>query len=420
MNCVHFVQMGRQKPFNLHKRRVVLQSGRASTVYYFSLNPPSGLSLAICRNFRRKSTGKSTKADAERYVLEAIESLKRLDGRRKAEKTLREYASPYMDYNRCPHVARLREEGKSITRNHVRNQKYTLDRHILTDPIVEMQIGEIRRGDILAFRTRLVNRIGNTRTVQVVMGVLKVIFKEATFREDIDRNPTEGFGKIKYDEEKVGVFSVEELGELFKECPGPFRDRDVYTAFLLAATCGMRRGEILALTWGQIDFENRSIRVDRAMKSESPLEIGLPKWNKVRTTFLPEKTRGALEILMGNVEHLRPDLLVFSNSDGTIRKHTWWTKNFKAAMTKAGIYEKVVPPGTADGEPAAETRYENTRNLRPHSFRHSLNTILRDSGADAGKIRAALGWAGPRIQETYTHWEEMSLDEERRAVDELF
>jgi integrase len=44
------------------------------------------------------------------------------------------------------------------------------------------------------------------------------------------------------------------------------------------------------------------------------------------------------------------------------------------------------------------------RNLTGHSFRHSLNTILRAKGYSDEKIRAALGWTNPKTQEDYTHW----------------
>ena len=45
-----------------------------------------------------------------------------------------------------------------------------------------------------------------------------------------------------------------------------------YVAFMLGAQTGMRRGEILALIWGQIDFGKSFIHVERAMTDN-----GLPK-----------------------------------------------------------------------------------------------------------------------------------------------
>jgi integrase len=60
------------------------------------------------------------------------------------------------------------------------------------------------------------------------------------------------------------------------------------------------------------------------------------------------------------------------------------------------------------------------RKLRPHSFRHTLNTLLREKGYDSAKIRSALGWADERIQDNYTHFSERGFDGHRNIVDSFF
>ena len=67
---------------------------------------------------------------------------------------------------------RIRSEGKSITRNHVKIQHSIMENHLFPDPIVLIPIGEITRDDILQFRSRLIKKLGLTRTVQETMGVL--------------------------------------------------------------------------------------------------------------------------------------------------------------------------------------------------------------------------------------------------------
>jgi integrase len=46
-----------------------------------------------------------------------------------------------------------------------------------------------------------------------------------------------------------------------------------------------------------------------------------------------------------------------------------------------------------------------SRRLSPHSFRHSLNTLLRDAEKDPAKIRQVLGWRQERVQDGYTHFD---------------
>ena len=86
----------------------------------------------------------------------------------------------------------------------------------------------------------------------------------------------------------------------------------------------------------------------------------------------------------------KPEDFVFCYADGTRLGKNWWQGRFYNAMEKADI-DRV------------------SRNLKPHSFRHSLNTILRDAGKDPAKIRAALGWRQERTQDGYTHFDEEHL-----------
>ena len=60
-----------------------------------------------------------------------------------------------------------------------------------------------------------------------------------------------------------------------------------------------------------------------------------------------------------------------------------------------------------------------SRNLKPHSFRHTLNTMLRDAGQDAAKIRAALGWTQEKTRELYTHWQVDHLRDQANVVDDI-
>ena len=60
------------------------------------------------------------------------------------------------------------------------------------------------------------------------------------------------------------------------------------------------------------------------------------------------------------------------------------------------------------------------RNFNPHSFKHTLNTLLRNSGLAPAKIRASLGWSQVRIQENYTHWQVEHLKEQINFIDKIF
>lgn len=60
------------------------------------------------------------------------------------------------------------------------------------------------------------------------------------------------------------------------------------------------------------------------------------------------------------------------------------------------------------------------RRLTPHSFRHSLNTLLRDQGVPDEKIRAALGWTNEKTQDGYTHFSAEHLQDQVEIIDGIF
>jgi integrase len=369
----------RQEPFSVVRRP-------GSPFWYYKLGPWKSY----------KSSGKTTKADAITVALEALESPAEAPG----GPTLRKYVEPFFVWETCPHVKRLVAEGKSITRYHVRDMRSIMENHLLTDPVVNVRLSALKRSHILDYRERLIEKLGYTRTVQNAVGVLKTILKEAYFREDISRDPTVGIGSTRYQPKEIGVFTAEELKKLFPtEPPGPWGDLTGYTVFLMAAMTGMRRGEILALTWECVNFQEKCIEIRQAWKDRH--EIGPPKWGKTRVTPIPEQLSEALTRYRAQSSHAKADDLVFCYDDGARIGNTWWAKRFTAAMKKAKI----------DRE---------KRNIRPHSFRHTLNSILREHGYDAARIRAALGWSTEDVQDGYTHWNADAFNGQRSIVDDVF
>ena len=162
----------------------------------------------------------------------------------------------------------------------------------------------------------------------------------------------------------------------------------------------MRRGEVLALRWKDIDFEDREYHVRRAWTDDTTL--GPPKWGKIREHLaLPEETVRKLKVLRSESLHILPDALVFHSDDGSRLTFRWWQNQFRAAMKKAKIKAK-------------------ERHLTAHSFRHSLNTYLRAQGVHDEKIRAAMGWTQEKTQAGYTHWTAEHLRDQAITIDQLF
>ncbi len=173
----------------------------------------------IERNPKQKDRGRA----------DAIDAGKVMQKQRKGaspETSFVTYAAPFFIWEKCPHVRRLVDEGKEITRRWCEQQRGWLEKYVIGDPHADPKIetasfalkplGEITRADLVDFRSRLLQKLGDKRnTANKVMGVVKVIFKEALFREEVTRDPTFKLGTMKEHRREPGVFTQEEVIALF-------------------------------------------------------------------------------------------------------------------------------------------------------------------------------------------------------------
>jgi integrase len=354
-----------------------------------------------------RSTGTPRRAEAEAYALAAIEKAREA-ARQAAEAAklqretvpLREYLKPFYG-PACVHVARLRAEKKSIGAEHVKHCRAILDKHIVTDPIAERNVRELRRGDIEDFRGRLLARGLGDGQVNRILRVLKTCLREGVHREDLERDPAAGVGLIHHRYPERGVFSRDELKALFPASGlGPWGSLQTYCLFMFAATMGARRSEILALRWRDIDLDKKEANIRQAWKSET--ELGPPKWGRAREGLpLPATTAARLRELRKASLHVLPDALVFHEADGGRLSSRWYQEAFHAGMKAAKIDAKA-------------------RRLTGHSFRHSLATALRDAGVSAEKVQAALGWRDTKTMDGYTHFSAEHLRGQAELIDKLF
>ncbi len=145
--------------------------------------------------------------------------------------------------------------------------------------------------------------------------------------------------------------------------------QDLVEAALLT---GMREGELITLTAGQVDLEERVI-------SFRPTKRGLKR-------LLPIGER-LYYLLARRIREagLSPADLVFCN--GSRAWERWHIRNrLKAAMRRAKI-----------------------ENFRFHDLRHTAASRLRRRGADMDHIRKVLGHRGIQTTEGYVHYEAEQL-----------
>ncbi len=384
------------------KKKLYPEPFRRGKFYYFT----------VSENGKRRniSTGLTGKEKAREIVRDYINK-----HRRGTDLTFSDYADQYFIWETCPRVGRLLDEGKSISRQHVKNSRRWLEKYILPDSIFSnIKMKEITRGDVLDLRRRLRTGILKTKTgsLNKVVKTLKTILSEACFRDDIPSNPGAQIGKINYEPMVRGVFEISEVKDILHYQPGELKTNAladaVYTTLLLT---GVRAGELRALRWGSVNLETGRTKITEAFKTE--VDVGTPKWGKIRDIVLSRLLLYRLQEWRDQTLYKEPEDFIFSNLDGKPISRAW----LKFHM------EKLLKAAEADDRFTFEVA---ERWLTPHSCRHTLNTILLSAGISPLIVQAFLGWSStesmilPEIQKNYTRFQLLRLEDVADKLDELF
>ncbi len=217
-------------------------------------------------------------------------------------------------------------------------------------------------------------KAGSTKsTSNRYLALVKRMFNIAIEEGYTEENPVR---KVKFYSEKDNlrerILTEAEERKLMKTCSETLRP-----ILIAALNTGMRKGEILNLTWSQVDFKNRRIRVEKT------------KSGKVR--FIPIN-----DILFYELNILREmdgqSPYIFFNSE-TGKPYVDMKKGFKAACRRGEI-----------------------KGLRFHDLRHTFATRLVEKGVDIETVRDLLGHSSIIITQRYTHSND---DRKRKAVELL-
>jgi len=93
-------------------------------------------------------------------------------------------------------------------------------------------------------------------TVNREITTFKTILNKAVKNGKAERNPAQGVKQLKENNERDRILSPEEYTRLLAHCPP-----HLSSIVRLAYHSGMRRGEILTLTWGQVDLKEGFLRL---------------------------------------------------------------------------------------------------------------------------------------------------------------
>lgn len=155
------------------------------------------------------------------------------------------------------------------------------------EPLANIKLQSLTAPTIQVFFNKL-EKTNNTKSE--VYKILKPALTKAFALDIIPKNPILLVGSYKVERKEIETFSVKEINTIIKELPNLDIKQNRYSLFLLAITTGARIGELLALTWQDVDLSSNTIRINKSVQyinGEDLVSSPKTKYSKRVVNFPP-------------------------------------------------------------------------------------------------------------------------------------
>lgn len=277
---------------------------------------------------------------------------------------------------------------KSCTRNELERstlKAYKSHAKIHIEPkIGDLLLTDLSRSQIRDFMHDLMDGGVSRAQVRKIMVSLRSILSEAVEREWIDHNVGVDV-KVKRQARALGddkiIPTKNEIRKIIDNAPASHK-----AMFVTAIFTGMRISELRGLTWGNIDFGAKVIRVNQ--RADEYCQIGAPKSRAGIRTIPMAPT---VFKVLSEWKDLAPESsldLAFPNSVGKVQNYSnIYNRVFKPMLVNNGI-----------------VGHQGQAKFGIHALRHAAASLFIEQGWNPKKIQTLLGHASINMtMDVYGH-----------------
>lgn len=276
------------------------------------------------------------------------------------------------------------------------------------------EIGQVRSDDVERGLVSLAAAGYAQRTINLYRSAIRQIMQRAVGRV-IQANPEAqvhlAVGGRK--EEQRRALTAEEQHWIWDT---PHRAQPVAVIMMLS---GLRRGELAALTWSDVDLKGRTITVNKAIAYDSN---GVPSLQHITKTKAGMRTVDIPQRLADYMAKLpRDNLLVIHSAHGRVMTESAWAKLWRSYMRELNIKYGARTPSDLEklqsSKPGPKVLDMTIPNITMHWLRHTFCTLMYLSGVDVIQACAQMGHADVSTTlRIYTH---LDAIHKRKSVDKL-
>jgi integrase len=325
-----------------------------------------------------------TLAEARAWRSEAQTAIRRGTLRAPSQLTLCEAAETWLEGARAGSIRN--RSGDRYKPSVIRGYESSLRLRVLPE-LGKRRLSEIRRSDVQDLADRLLGQGLDASTIRNTLMPLRAMFRRALARGDLVVNPTHGLELPAVRGKRDRIVSPEEAEALLAALPE--RDRALWATALYG---GLRRGELQALRWDDVDLANCVIRVERAWDVQDG--VIEPKSRAARRKV---PIAAVLHDHLVEHRHGRPGVLghVFGRRDGRPFDGSTVDSRAKAAWRRAGF-----------------------KPITLHEARHTFASLMIAAGVNAKALATYIGHASVTITlDRYGHLMPGNEDEAAALLD---
>ena len=243
-------------------------------------------------------------------------------------------------------------------------------------------VARVTPDDIERLMARLRSDGLSVKSTTNMLGLMHSIMEHAVRRGWTTTNPCRRVDRPRAegaDSKEIRFLDHAEVEALLQAVPDDDYGRVYRAMYLAAAMTGMRRGELIALRWQDVDWPAQRIRVRRNYVNGT---FGTPKSRRgSRSIPLADRLGGELDRLYQQTAYQADDDLVFANPHtGRPLDGNALLRSFQRSLDAAGV-----------------------RRVRLHDLRHTFGTRMAAAGCRCARSRSGSGTAtSPRRSSTPT------------------
>ena len=266
--------------------------------------------------------------------------------------------------------------------------------HIIPQ-IGKLKLNRLKPAKIRTMLTSLRESGVGSRQVQLAYVVLKTALGRAVSDEIIMRNPCDPVSKPPHKKREVIPFSKEERAAIFEQAKDSFH----LPMYKFILSTGMRSSEVFGLEWSDIDYQTKTISVNKQYINGEISKLKTKGSNRIL-----DLTPGIEKILedqrakLKSKGHQDNEFIFCGVRGGRINSDKHGPRLWNPILRKAGV---------------------DVRGL--HHLRHTFASELLAAGADLLVVSQLLGHASPTITlEVYAHALPPRRSQVAAKIDELF